>query len=202
MADEDKRECSPSWYLPAHIARWRAQGDGAQGTTQQRTLDDIVTQIIVMNHPEAVAIQETIDTSLFASFLQEEEGGNVVTASQNIMGDVMAAITSLNPNSDVRVGGESSDLIDQFLELKDLRIVAANDEEAQSAESEWAAATLDDQLTFEEELVNEELADIYLKQGLFDEAKEIYSRLFLLYSEKSVYFAGLIDKIDKKQLNS
>ena len=44
----------------------------------------------------------------------------------------------------------------------------------------------------------ETLAGIYLEQGYVEEAKDIYSRLSLRYPEKSVYFAALIEKIDKK----
>ena len=51
----------------------------------------------------------------------------------------------------------------------------------------------------EDEVVSEELAEIYLAQGLRDEALAIYRKLSLRNPEKSVYFAELIDKIEKKQ---
>lgn len=44
----------------------------------------------------------------------------------------------------------------------------------------------------------ETLAEIYLEQGYRDEAADIYSKLSLRYPEKSVYFAALIDEINKK----
>ena len=43
----------------------------------------------------------------------------------------------------------------------------------------------------------ETLAEIYAEQGYIDEAKQIYSKLSLRYPEKSVYFAALIEKLDK-----
>ncbi|MBO4455883.1 MAG: hypothetical protein J5695_00920 [Bacteroidales bacterium] len=43
----------------------------------------------------------------------------------------------------------------------------------------------------------ETLAQIYAEQGYNEEAKQIYSKLSLLYPEKSVYFAALIEKLDK-----
>ena len=49
-----------------------------------------------------------------------------------------------------------------------------------------------------EEPLTETLARIYLEQGYVDEAKDIYSKLSLRYPEKSVYFAALIEEIDKK----
>lgn len=50
----------------------------------------------------------------------------------------------------------------------------------------------------EEGFCTETLARIYLEQGYPQEAIEIYSRLSLRYPEKSVYFAALIDEINKK----
>ena len=50
----------------------------------------------------------------------------------------------------------------------------------------------------EEPLLTETLAGIYLEQGYPQEAIDIYSQLSLRYPEKSVYFAALIDEINKK----
>ena len=44
----------------------------------------------------------------------------------------------------------------------------------------------------------ETLAEIYLDQKYYDQAKEIYSKLSLRYPEKSVYFASLIEKINNR----
>lgn len=51
----------------------------------------------------------------------------------------------------------------------------------------------------EEPICTETLAGIYLEQGYPQEAIDIYSRLSLRYPEKSVYFAALIDEINKKE---
>ena len=47
------------------------------------------------------------------------------------------------------------------------------------------------------DICTETLAQIYLDQGYKAEARDIYSKLILRYPEKSVYFASLIEKIDK-----
>ena len=47
------------------------------------------------------------------------------------------------------------------------------------------------------DLCTETLAQIYAEQGYNEEAKQIYSKLSLRYPEKSVYFAALIEKLDK-----
>ncbi len=85
----------------------------------------------------------------------------------------------------------TDDVIDKFLLTEELRIVAEEGE----PEGELK---LEADLSDEEELVSEELAEIYLAQGLREEAKSIYRKLSLLNPEKSIYFAELIAKIEKQ----
>ena len=85
----------------------------------------------------------------------------------------------------------TEDLIDRFLSEENLRIVAEEGEVVNEVQTEA-------QLSDDEELVSEDLAEIYLAQGLRDEAKAIYRKLSLLNPEKSVYFAELIDRIENK----
>ena len=84
----------------------------------------------------------------------------------------------------------SEDIIDKFLRADTHRIVA---EEGEVTQEIVVEAAFDE----EDDMVSEELAEIYLAQGLKDMAKETYRKLSLLNPEKSVYFAGLIEKIDK-----
>ncbi len=46
--------------------------------------------------------------------------------------------------------------------------------------------------------VTEELAEIYMRQGHWPQAKEAYEKLSLLYPKKSVYFAEIIERINAK----
>jgi hypothetical protein len=48
-------------------------------------------------------------------------------------------------------------------------------------------------------LATEALAQIFVEQGHFDKAVEIYRQLILKFPKKSAYFAGLIEKINKKK---
>ena len=87
----------------------------------------------------------------------------------------------------------TDDRIDKFLNLDNYRIVA----EEGDAEDVSTVDFGDD-----DEMVSEELAEIYLNQGLYDQAIDTYRKLSLLNSEKSIYFAGLIAKIEEKRVNN
>lgn len=82
----------------------------------------------------------------------------------------------------------ADDPIERFLRERpeELRIVAEEGE----AEEIRTEAELDE----EDELVTEDLAEIYLAQGLREEACSIYRKLSLRNPEKSVYFAKLIER--------
>ena len=82
----------------------------------------------------------------------------------------------------------TDDLIDRFLKLGDYRIVAE-----EGAAEDLAEAKIED----EDEMISEDLAEIYKNQGLYSEAIAIYRKLSLLNSEKSIYFAEKIENIEK-----
>lgn len=48
-----------------------------------------------------------------------------------------------------------------------------------------------------DEFCTETLAQIYIDQGYYEQAKFIYSKLILRYPEKIAYFAALIEKLDQ-----
>ena len=83
----------------------------------------------------------------------------------------------------------AEDIIERFLKLDDYRIVAKDGDD-----SDLATPEMED----DDELVSEEIAEIYEKQGLYAEAIATYRKLSLLNSEKSIYFARLISEIENK----
>ncbi len=90
----------------------------------------------------------------------------------------------------------TGEIIDEFLKKGEYKIVP------QEGTPETGPG--EEETVTDDELVTEELAEIYLAQGLYDQAGAIYRKLSLLYPEKSVYFAEIIDKIGsiKEQSNN
>lgn len=85
-------------------------------------------------------------------------------------------------------------IIDDFLREGEHRIVI---DDNTTDELIGGAHEADEEL--EEEFVSEELAEIYAKQHLFDLAIEIYQKLSLQNSQKSIYFAEIIDRLKQER---
>ncbi len=96
---------------------------------------------------------------------------------------------------DVRalLGNAPDDIIDRFLKSDNFKIIV---DESGASDGE---VSLEPTFSEEDDIVSEELAKIYLTQGLDKQAIEIYRKLSLLNSEKSVYFAKLIAMIENKR---
>ena len=131
---------------------------------------------------------------LFHTERWSENAGS--TTSSNTSGDDLVSRLCVQPelatqqiNIESLTKITSEDIIDKFLRTENHRIVAEEGEVTQEIVTE---AALDE----EEDMVSEELAEIYLAQGLKDMAKETYRKLSLLNPEKSIYFAEIISKID------
>ncbi|MFI3277227.1 MAG: hypothetical protein SNH13_00030 [Rikenellaceae bacterium] len=88
-------------------------------------------------------------------------------------------------------GSAIDNVIDTFLSYENLRIVA------EEGDVDGNEVSVDAEFDDIDDLVTEELAEIYHNQGLHLEAIAIYTKLSLLNSEKSVYFAELISSIEK-----
>ncbi len=90
------------------------------------------------------------------------------------------------------------DIIDCFMENGEHKVVATdNTPEFISDIVHGPGLTDSDEL--DDELITEDLAEVYMNQELFDQAKSIYGRLSLLYPKKSVYFAEIIEKIESRK---
>ncbi|MFI3266178.1 MAG: hypothetical protein R3Y15_03380 [Rikenellaceae bacterium] len=83
----------------------------------------------------------------------------------------------------------SISIIDEFLSLDGEKLKIRPDDKTPTDDVSVNS------IVSELDIVSEELAQIYLEQGYKNTAIQIYSKLSLLNPEKSVYFAGLIEKI-------
>lgn len=103
----------------------------------------------------------------------------------------LATLQNAEIDVDALLSVTSDELIERFLHTDTHRIVAEDGEVDEEVTTSAA-------LTDDDDIATEELAEIYLAQGLCDRAIATYSKLILLNPEKSVYFAELIDKIKNK----
>ncbi len=116
----------------------------------------------------------------------QNEGANAIT--ERLYERPVVEVKTIDVERLVAITSE--DIIERFLRVEPRRIVAEEGEVQQEIVTE---ADFDD----EDDVVSEELAEVYLAQGLKDMAKETYRKLSLLNPEKSIYFAEIISKIDR-----
>ena len=84
------------------------------------------------------------------------------------------------------------DVIDKFLSSQDKTI------KPKTTEKNEPETKVEESVTLEgDELMTETLAKIYMKQGHYSKALNIFDKLSLKYPEKSVYFAQQIEKVKK-----
>ncbi len=89
-------------------------------------------------------------------------------------------------------------LIDAFIHSGDHHKIVVNESTTEESLATHSEIEMED----EEEFVSEELAEIYAKQQLFDQAIAIYQKLSLQIPQKSIYFAELIEQLNaQKRLN-
>ncbi len=124
--------------------------------------------------------------------LLRERGIETIDAFSRLLAELHPTATIKRHEIDVDTMCRLStgDIIDRFLKRNDYRITA---EEGDADDiSKVEIEDVDD-------LVSEELAELYANQHLYAEAIDTYRKLSLLNSEKSIYFAGLIAQLERKQ---
>ncbi len=115
----------------------------------------------------------------------------LTTRLKESLSPTSSALKTIAPDEFMR--SEMLGIIDDFLREGEHRIVI------DEATTDLPMDTINPEEELEEEFVSEELAEIYAKQHLFDLAIEIYQKLSLQDSQKSVYFAELIEHLKVEQ---
>ena len=90
---------------------------------------------------------------------------------------------------------DTMQIIDRFLAHPPKRIVPPpfRPAEEESETEDLAAAN-----NAHTEIISETLAEIYEKQGLYDQSMDIYRKLSLKFPEKSIYFANRITRLQAR----
>ena len=140
------------------------------------TIDNELIEPLFLTERWSETVEKTTSSDALGEDLVQTLCSRPVLCAQSIDIERLTKITS-------------EDIIDKFLRADTHRIVAEEGEVTQEIVIE---AAFDE----EDDMVSEELAEIYLAQGLKDMAKETYRKLSLLNPEKSIYFAQIIANID------
>jgi hypothetical protein len=145
----------------------------------------IITEEEAAQEPEIIAAEEESDQEPEA-IVEEEE-----TEQEPAADELMEFIEDSEPATEVAPAKLSSqDLIDRFIKSSPtLERMTLTETQPVRDLSETGA---EEKGSF----ITETLAKIYINQGYYSRAINIYEKLSLQYPEKSAYFAGRIEKIN------
>ena len=174
------------WFAGAHIAA-RAQG---QSVAESYLLGVRLRERAFGRS----AVLKTISAEEFAL------AAKVVAPTADVVVETAETVAETEVETvaeAAEVVAESEDttlsLIDDFIGSGDHHRIVIGEQTGEESMAVFGAGDEDD-----EEFVSEELAEIYAKQGLFDEAIAIYRKLSLQDLQKSIYFAELIGQLEKE----
>lgn len=180
---------------------------------------DIAPEIEVAEVVEVVEIVEVLRSEEIQQVTEIQQGEEIVvaTAQTDPIIDKIVGPTSESEDKEEPTHGDGGDhsgeeIIEKFLISGEYKIVPKDDAPEFIVDENYAVAPRptggavkqspkgqantgfipDD----DDEFLTEELADIYINQELFQQGKEIYSRLKLIYPEKSVYFVKILGDIE------
>ncbi len=131
-----------------------------------------------------------IDFNEFNREINIEKAGNAIMQS---------ADSPKNETRYIILGGDyfSREDFESIEQTKSLTISKLGSvDEGESFDNEFVEE--DDDLDYSRGFYTETLAAIYAQQGYYEQAIKVYSKLILLYPEKSAYFAALVNEVKSK----
>lgn len=168
------------------IDKFTEQGSSA-ATIEQAKRD---REAVVAELDALIARHEWFTAARIIRSLVSGEADEALELALHARGASSLALTAVD--SSTLTAMTNDDIIERFLNVGDYRIVAEQGDSDTAPDVTLAAVSDAD-----DEYVSEDLAEIYLSQGLYEQAIAIYRQLSLQNSEKSVYFAEIISKIEK-----
>ena len=154
--------------------------------SSRKTLYDRIHSPLQEDLPEEIAVQDTPEPEAVAETAIDME--------------------TVHKPRVVVVGG---DFFSKEVKLKASPFYRASDEDAGKKQEEPASAssakktsmmTEDGKVNFDDlAFCTETLGHIYAQQGFYDKAIEVFSKLILLYPQKSAYFAALVNDLKNKE---
>ncbi len=168
------------------IDKFTEQGSSA-ATIEQAKRD---REAVVAELDALIARHEWFTAARIIRSLISGEADEALELALHARGASSLALTAVD--SSTLTAMTDDDIIERFLNVGDYRIVAEQGDSDTAPDVTLAAVSDAD-----DEYVSEDLAEIYLSQGLYEQAIAIYRQLSLQNSEKSVYFAEIISKIEK-----
>ena len=172
------------------------------------------TPVVVAETPPPLIVAEKIvcEVAEMPEVLDVVEVNVEVEVEVEVEGEVEVEVEKIGV-----VGAKSpeSEIIDKFLTCGEHKIVPKGDftKSVEKEEIESVSTSSEEYITprliksqsrvefsseDDDEFLTEELAEIYAKQELYKQSMKIYSRLMLIYPEKSVYFAVILSDIEKR----
>ena len=119
--------------------------------------------------------------------LQTEEDNDVAALLSEYVDKSAPATLPIEHNQQ-----QQNELIERFINSQDSISLRRN----QNSHTETEDKDLSEESTvWQEEVITENLADIYVRQGKLEKAIEIYTKLIWKFPQKKTYFAGKIENL-------
>lgn len=179
------------WFSGAHLAT-REQGKVVAESylLGQRLRERVYGRKAVLKQISADEFARPTVATARTEDVAADRGENVATDRVEVLEVAESVVPEIAEVETPEEGDSTLSLIDDFISSGDHHRIVIGEHT-----TEESMATLGGENDDDADFVSEELAEIYAKQGLFDDAIAIYRKLSLQDSQKSIYFAELIGQL-------
>jgi hypothetical protein len=155
--------------------------------------DNQVFEPIILEKEEESSFIQDGDISLVNN-IEEVSCNTKSTIEPKVDTDVIENKGTVSENNNTK-RPSINDLVDKFT-VQPIKVSKPTDEALHNAEAAKKS------LIKHDDIASETLAKIYIKQKHYDKAIKIYRTLSLKNPEKIIYFANLIEEVEKNKVNN